>query len=59
MTGLVEWYGKNARLRELFHLVVVGGDRRKEQKDLEEQAEMNKMYIDKDNLNGQFRWISS
>lgn len=59
MTGLVEWYGKNARLRELVHLVVVGGDRRKEQKDLEEQAEMNKMYIDKDNLNGQFRWISS
>ncbi|KAI5671169.1 hypothetical protein M9H77_11533 [Catharanthus roseus] len=26
-TGLVEWYGKNARLRELVHLVVVGGDR--------------------------------
>lgn len=30
LTGLVEWYGKNARLRELVHLVVVGGDRRKE-----------------------------
>ncbi|GER46159.1 sucrose synthase [Striga asiatica] len=30
LTRLVEWYGKNARLRELVHLVVVGGDRRKE-----------------------------
>ncbi|KAJ4841273.1 hypothetical protein Tsubulata_042610 [Turnera subulata] len=61
LTGLVEWYGKNARLRELVNLVVVGGDRRKESKDLEEQAEMKKMYalIETYNLNGQFRWISS
>lgn len=59
--GLVEWYGKNAKLRELANLVVVGGDRRKESKDLEEQAEMKKMHglIEKYNLNGQFRWISS
>uniref|UniRef100_A0A2P2MD08 Sucrose synthase n=1 Tax=Rhizophora mucronata TaxID=61149 RepID=A0A2P2MD08_RHIMU len=61
LTGLVEWYGKNKRLRELVNLVVVGGDRRKESKDLEEQAEMKKMYglIEQYNLNGQFRWISS
>lgn len=61
LTGLVEWYGKNTRLRELVNLVVVGGDRRKESKDLEEQAEMKKMYglIETYNLNGQFRWISS
>ncbi|KHG30366.1 Sucrose synthase [Gossypium arboreum] len=61
LTGLVEWYGKNAKLRELANLVVVGGDRRKESKDLEEKAEMKKMFelIDKYNLNGQFRWISS
>ncbi|KAJ4847814.1 hypothetical protein Tsubulata_011764 [Turnera subulata] len=61
LTGLVEWYGKNAKLRELVNLVVVGGDRRKESKDLEEQAEMKKMYalIEEYNLNGQFRWISS
>uniref|UniRef100_A0A6N2LK71 sucrose synthase n=1 Tax=Salix viminalis TaxID=40686 RepID=A0A6N2LK71_SALVM len=59
--GLVEWYGKNTKLRELVNLVVVGGDRRKESKDLEEQAEMKKMYshIEEYNLNGQFRWISS
>nr|QNU13188.1 sucrose synthase 1 [Paeonia suffruticosa] len=61
MTGLVEWYGKNKRLRELVNLVVVAGDRRKESKDLEEQAEMKKMHglIETYKLNGQFRWISS
>lgn len=61
LTGLVEWYAKNDRLRELVNLVVVGGDRRKESKDLEEQAQMKKMYelIENYKLNGQFRWISS
>ncbi|KAK7261211.1 hypothetical protein RIF29_27516 [Crotalaria pallida] len=46
---------------ELVNLVVVAGDRRKESKDLEEKAEMNKMYglIETYKLNGQFRWISS
>nr|GEV18105.1 sucrose synthase [Tanacetum cinerariifolium] len=61
LTGLVEWYAKNPRLRELVNLVVVGGDRRKESKDLEEQSQMKKMYtlIDEYKLNGQFRWISA
>ncbi|KAL3747033.1 hypothetical protein ACJRO7_015897 [Eucalyptus globulus] len=60
LTGLVEWYGKNPKLRELANLVVVAGDRRKDSKDLEEQAEMKKMYdlIEKYKLNGQCRWIS-
>ncbi|KAL3727281.1 hypothetical protein ACJRO7_032075 [Eucalyptus globulus] len=61
LTGLVKWYGKNTRLRELVNLVVVGGDQRKESKDLEEQAEMKKMYglIETYIFNGQFMWISS
>ncbi|KAM7513093.1 hypothetical protein LguiB_011968 [Lonicera macranthoides] len=61
LTGLVEWYAKSPKLRELVNLVVVGGDRRKESKDLEEQAQMKKMYelIETYKLNGQFRWISS
>ncbi|CAA0842148.1 Sucrose synthase 4 [Striga hermonthica] len=61
LTGLVELYAKSPRLRELVNLVVVGGDRRKESKDLEERAEMKKMYdlIGTHHLNGQFRWISS
>ncbi|KAL9238761.1 hypothetical protein vseg_013139 [Gypsophila vaccaria] len=61
MTGLVEWYGKNKRLRQLVNLVVVAGDRRKESKDNEECAELAKMYklIETYDLNGQFRWISA
>ena len=45
----------------MVNLVVVGGDRKKEPKDLEEQAHMKKMYglIDTYKLNGQFRWISA
>ncbi|XP_021756725.1 sucrose synthase [Chenopodium quinoa] len=61
MTGLVEWYGKNQKLRELVNLVVVAGDRRKESKDIEEKEEMKKMYglIEQYKLDGQFRWISA
>nr|BDC53325.1 sucrose synthase 2 [Dianthus caryophyllus] len=61
MTGLVEWYGKNDKLRELVNLVIVAGDRRKESKDTEEKEELKKMYnlIEQYNLNGQFRWISA
>ncbi|MCL7045680.1 hypothetical protein MKW94_027271 [Papaver nudicaule] len=61
ITGLVEFYAKNAKLRELVNLVVVAGDRRKESKDLEEQEEMKTMYalIETYKLDGDFRWISS
>jgi sucrose synthase len=61
MTGLVEMYGKNARLRELANLVIVAGDHGKESKDREETAEFKKMYslIDQYNLKGHIRWISA
>lgn len=61
ITGLVEFYGKNPRLRELVNLVVVAGDHAKVSKDLEEQAEMNKMYslIEQYELDGHIRWISA
>ncbi|KAG6499583.1 sucrose synthase 2-like isoform X2 [Zingiber officinale] len=61
LTGLVEFYGRNERLKELANLVVVCGDHGKESKDLEEQAEFKKMYdhIEKYNLHGHFRWISA
>uniref|UniRef100_A0A804UIN4 sucrose synthase n=1 Tax=Zea mays TaxID=4577 RepID=A0A804UIN4_MAIZE len=61
MTGLVEMYGKNARLRELANLVIVAGDHGKESKDREEQAEFKKMYslIDEYKLKGHIRWISA
>eukprot|EP00252_Welwitschia_mirabilis_P026179 TRINITY_DN845_c0_g3_i1.p1 TRINITY_DN845_c0_g3~~TRINITY_DN845_c0_g3_i1.p1 ORF type:complete len:820 (-),score=91.00 TRINITY_DN845_c0_g3_i1:267-2726(-) len=60
MTGLVEWYAKNKRLRELVNLVVVAGDiDPSKSKDREEVAEILKMHdlIEKYALNGQFRWI--
>ncbi|PKA47064.1 Sucrose synthase 1 [Apostasia shenzhenica] len=61
ITGLVELYGRNPRLKELVNLVVVAGDHGKESKDLEEQAELKKMYelIDEYKLNGHIRWISA
>nr|AMN16535.1 sucrose synthase [Albuca bracteata] len=61
MTGLVELYGRNPRLRELVNLVVVAGDHGKESKDKEEQAELKRMYslIEEYKLDGQIRWISA
>ncbi|KMZ63947.1 Sucrose synthase [Zostera marina] len=61
LTGLVELYGKNPKLRELANLVIVCGDHGKESKDKEEQAELKKMYsyIEEYKLNGQIRWISA
>lgn len=62
LSGLVEWYGKNKRLRNLVNLVVVGGffDPAKS-KDREEMAEIRKMHslIEKYQLKGQFRWIAA
>lgn len=62
ITGLVECYAKNARLRELANLVVVAGyNDVKKSKDREEIAEIEKMHnlIKEYNLHGQFRWISA
>ncbi|CAJ1970900.1 unnamed protein product [Sphenostylis stenocarpa] len=62
LSGLVEWFGKNKRLRNLVNLVIVGGffDPLKS-KDREEMAEIRKMHdlIDKHQLKGQFRWIAA
>ncbi|GLJ10905.1 hypothetical protein SUGI_0137720 [Cryptomeria japonica] len=60
MTGLVEWFAKNSRLRELVNLVVVAGDvDSSKSRDREEIAEIEKMHVlmKEYNLSGQFRWI--
>uniref|UniRef100_A0A0D6R3M8 Sucrose synthase n=1 Tax=Araucaria cunninghamii TaxID=56994 RepID=A0A0D6R3M8_ARACU len=60
MTGLVEWFGKNNRLRELVNLFIVAGDiDPSKSRDREEISEIEKMHtlIKQYNLNGQFRWI--
>ncbi|KAF9604034.1 hypothetical protein IFM89_001394, partial [Coptis chinensis] len=62
ITGLVEMYGKNAKLREYVNLVVVAGyNDVKKSNDREEIAEIENMHglIKKYNLDGQFRWISA
>lgn len=62
LTGLVEWYGKNTKLRNMVNLVIVGGffDPTKS-KDREEMSEIRKMHelINKYQLKGQFRWIAA
>lgn len=60
ITGLVEMFAKNSRLRELVNLVVVAGNIKKEKsKDREEQAEIDKMYnlMKEHKLDGELRWI--
>ncbi|GMH02596.1 hypothetical protein Nepgr_004435 [Nepenthes gracilis] len=62
ITGLVELYGKNAKLRELANLVVVAGyNDVKKSNDREEIVEIEKMQslIKTHNLHGQLRWISA
>ncbi|PIN24150.1 Glycosyltransferase [Handroanthus impetiginosus] len=62
ITGLVEMYGKNAKLRELANLVVVAGYLDvKQSSDREEISEIEKMHslIEQYNLDGQIRWIAA
>ncbi|KAG9459442.1 hypothetical protein H6P81_003950 [Aristolochia fimbriata] len=62
ITGLVEWYGKCSRLRELVNLVVVAGyNNVKKSRDREEIEEIEKMHrlMNEYKLDGQFRWISA
>lgn len=62
VTGLVECYAKNEKLRELANLVVVAGyNDVKKSNDREEIAEIEKMHelIKKYNLDGQLRWIAA
>ncbi|XP_059625640.1 sucrose synthase 2 [Cornus florida] len=62
ITGLVECYAKNNKLRELVNLVLVAGyNDVKKSNDREEIEEIEKMHelMKKYKLEGQLRWISS
>ncbi|XP_051142212.1 sucrose synthase 2 [Andrographis paniculata] len=62
ITGLVELYAKNSKLRELANLVVVAGYTDvKQSSDREEISEIEKMHslIKQYNLDGQLRWITA
>lgn len=60
ITGLVEWYGRSARLRSLANLVIVGGYiDAAESGDHEEQAQISEMHalMDKYELDNEMRWL--
>ncbi|XP_024356635.1 sucrose synthase 3 [Physcomitrium patens] len=62
LTGLVEMYGKNQKLKEFVHLVIVGGEiNPSKSKDREEVREIEKMHnlIKRYKLENNFRWIRS
>ncbi|KAL2556639.1 Sucrose synthase 3 [Forsythia ovata] len=62
ITGLVESYAKNPKLREMANLVLVAGSIDvKLSNDREEIAEIEKMHslIKQYNLDGQIRWIAA
>lgn len=62
ITGLVEMYGKNPKLKELANLVLVAGyNDVKKSSDREEIAEIEKMHtlIKQYSLDGHIRWLSS
>ncbi|KAH0908112.1 hypothetical protein HID58_031433 [Brassica napus] len=62
ISGLVEMYGKNTKLRELVNLVVIAGNIDvNKSKDREEISEIEKMHglIKNYKLEGQFRWITA
>ncbi|MCA1804105.1 MAG: sucrose synthase [Xanthomonadaceae bacterium] len=60
LTGLVEWYGANPRLREAANLVLVAGHVDPAQSgDREEQEQIGRMHalMDQYQLDGQLRWL--
>lgn len=62
LTGLVEMYGKSEKMKELVHLVIVGGEiNPAKSKDREEVREIEKMHslIKEYKLENHFRWIRS
>ncbi len=60
INGLVDWYGKCSKLRELANLLVVGGHLDPNlSNDHEEREQICLLHelIDKHNLEGQIRWV--
>jgi sucrose synthase len=62
LTGLVDWYGRNAKLREVANLFVIGGHIDPDLSgDREERAQIERMHelIDGHDLEGNLRWVSA
>jgi len=60
LTGLVQWFGENEKLRQLTNLVIVGGNTDPEQSgDEEERTQIHRMHelFDTYGLDRQVRWL--
>jgi len=60
LTGLVDWYGRSERLRELVNLLVVGGfvdPDRSEDREERDQIELMHRLMDEHGLDGEMRWL--
>nr|MBF0220680.1 sucrose synthase [Desulfobulbaceae bacterium] len=60
LTGLVDWYGKNERLRDAANLLIIGGClAREDSADSEEQKQIDLMHelMSQHGLDEQMRWI--
>ncbi len=60
VSGFVEWYAANPRLRELANVFIIGGNTRLEDSDDdEERREIRKMHnlIEGSGLHGHLRWV--
>ncbi|HKJ76665.1 MAG TPA: sucrose synthase [Gammaproteobacteria bacterium] len=61
ITGLVEWYARNPRLREEADLLVIAGHIRPEDSDdRDEREQIERMHelMDEHGLDGQVRWLA-
>ncbi|HHD63295.1 MAG TPA: sucrose synthase [Desulfobulbaceae bacterium] len=60
LTGLVQWYGENERLRDLVNLLIIGGTVHSENSDDSEERDqidkMHELFVRYD-LAGQVRWL--
>ncbi|MCB2180674.1 MAG: sucrose synthase [Desulfobulbaceae bacterium] len=60
LTGLVDWYGMNERLRQKVNLLVIGGTVHEHQSDDSEEKEQIALMhelMDRHGLDGQVRWL--
>ncbi len=62
LTGLVEWYANDARLRDMANLLVIGGhvdESRSEDREEIDQIQRMHALMDEHQLDGQVRWLGS